>query len=264
MKQKVTKKEIQEILLHYADRYNQLSFIEQDPISIPHQFHRKQDIEIIGFWAAMLSWGNRKTIINKGNELITLFEQNPYDFVRFHSELDLRRFERFIHRTFNSTDALYFISFFSHWYSEHDSLEEAFYQQEFSSHDTVESHLEHFHQVFFSLPDLSIRTKKHVSKPSTKSRCKRLAMFLRWMVRSDDKKVDFGLWKKIQTSQLILPLDVHVERTARNLKLLERKALDWQAVMELSSNCKKIVPNDPCLLDYALFGMSIDQKFLIL
>jgi uncharacterized protein (TIGR02757 family) len=248
------------LLLEFADKYNHFDFIQHDPISIPHQFSKKQDIEIIGFWVAMLSWGNRKSIINKGKELCQLMEFTPYEFIMNHSDQDLMRFEKFVHRTFNATDALYFISFFKFWYSKNDSLESAFAPELFGDELTVESHLESFHAKFFSLEHISIRTKKHVSKPSSKSRCKRLAMFLRWMVRNDESKVDFGIWSGIKSSQLVLPLDLHVEKTARKLGMITRKQLDWMTVLELTDSCRKICPEDPCILDYALFGMSIAKK----
>ena len=245
------------LLLEFADKYNQFDFIQHDPISIPHQFSKKQDIEIIGFWVAMLSWGNRKSIINKGKELCQLMENAPHDFIINHSDHDLKRFEKFVHRTFNATDALYFISFFKFWYSKNDSLELAFVPELYGDELTVESHLESFHAKFFSLEHISIRTKKHVSKPSSKSRCKRLAMFLRWMVRKDASGVDFGLWQCIRPSQLLIPLDVHVERIARQLGLLQRPQRDWKAVQELTTALRQFDADDPVKYDFALFGLGV-------
>lgn len=253
-------KKLKERLLTAADHYHRQTFVADDPICIPHFFTKKQDIEIIGFWIAMLAWGNRLSIIKSGKLLIELMDGSPYDFILHHQETDLIRFEKFVHRTFNATDALYFISFFKHWYQNNESLESAFLFEKCDKAKDVEQHLEVFHHHFFSLENIPHRTKKHVSKPSSKSRCKRLALFLRWMVRSNNNQVDFGLWQQIHPAQLVLPLDVHVERMARLLGLLERKQSDWLAVVELSDNCRILCPDDPCILDYALFGLGLESK----
>jgi len=277
-----------------VEQYNRPDFIENDPISIPHQFKLKQDIEIMGFWASILAWGQRKTIINKCNELIALMEGAPYDFIMNHQDSDLKRFLNFKHRTFNDTDALYFIEFFRQHYNQYPSLENAFtgnklksqfrneylgqnevsgivesssapcYLGEFkieSSSSSIENYLNSFRTYFFSLPDFPLRTKKHVSSPSQKSTCKRLNMFLRWMVRDDGKGVDFGIWKTIQPSELICPTDLHVERVARKLKLITRKQVDWQTATELTLNLQKFDPTDPVKYDFALFGLGIEEQF---
>ena len=238
-------------------KFNQPDFIDLDPISIPHQFQKLQDIEIIGFWIAMLSWGQRKTILSKGAELIDLMDGAPHDFILNHSEKDRMRFEHFKHRTFQYTDSLYFLSFFQWYYQNNDSLESAFSDGMKKGDLDVENGLIHFHELFFSLEDVPKRTKKHVSTPIRKSRCKRLNMFLRWMVRKDQNGVDFGLWHSIKPSQLLMPLDLHVERVARKYELLIRKQTDWLAVLELTSALRQFDPNDPVKYDYALFGMSI-------
>ncbi|HRI00006.1 MAG TPA: TIGR02757 family protein [Saprospiraceae bacterium] len=251
---------LKEELLYYADYYNHPRFIEQDPIQIPHLFTKKQDIEIAGFWTAILSWGNRTTIIKKSKELMCLLEQSPHEFILNHSEKDRTRFEHFVQRTFQYTDSLYFLEFLQHWYKNHDSLESAFGLENQKAQTHIEQNLIHFHNCFFSLPDVPERTKKHISTPISGSRCKRLIMFLRWMVRNDKSGVDFGIWSTISPKQLLLPLDVHVERMARQLNLLQRKALDWKAVLELGQNCSMILPEDPAKLDFALFGLSLEQK----
>ncbi len=248
---------IVEKLDHYAEKYNRKEFIDSDPISIPHQFKKKQDIEIAAFWVATLAWGARKSIINSGHRLMELMDNSPYDFIMHHQENDRLRFEKFVHRTFNHMDAYYFLNFFQEFYKKNDSLESAFLNPDTKeAFSTLEDSLNQFHKVFFSVDELPSRTRKHVSRPSTGSRCKRLIMFLRWMVRKDDQGVDFGIWNKIPMSQLMIPLDVHVERTARQLGLLTRTTLDWKAVVELSNNCKELRPQDPAYYDYALFGMS--------
>lgn len=240
-------------------QYNRPDFIKNDPVSIPHLFTKKQDIEIMGFWAATLAWGQRITIINKCKELISLMDGAPYDFIINHEEPDLKKLLHFKHRTFNDIDTLYFISFFRHHYSNHQSLEDAFIPTD--AIKGVEESLNHFRNYFFSLPDYPHRTKKHVSSPSQKSTCKRLNMFLRWMVRKDSCGVDFGIWNKIKPSELIMPCDLHVDRVARKLKLIDRKQTDWQTAVELTGRLHEFDPLDPVKYDFALFGLGIEEKF---
>lgn len=243
-------------------QYNQPGFIENDPIVIPHGFSRKQDIEIMGFWAAILAWGQRKTIIAKCRELINLMDGSPYDFIINHEESDLKPFLNFKHRTFNDTDTLYFIHFFKQHYSHFDSLEYAFLPQGNNLKPSMELMLNYFRAYFFSISDdFPRRTLKHVSAPSQKSSCKRLNMFLRWMVRKDNHGVDFGIWNKINLSDLICPIDLHVERVARKLGLIERKQLDWLTATELTDNLKQFDPLDPVKYDFALFGLGIEEGF---
>jgi len=252
--------QLEALLNHFADKFNSTEFIATDPIQIPHQFSRKQDIEIMGFWVAMLAWGQRITIINKANELIRLMDGAPYDFVLNHKEMDRKAFLAFKHRTFQATDTLYFLEFLQHYYRRHDSLEDAFARFLTPQSLTTEAALTGFHELFFSLDDAPRRTRKHVATPARKSSCKRLNMFLRWMVRRDERGVDFGLWKKIKPHQLMIPLDVHVERVARKLRLLERKQTDWLAVKELSDKLRLIDPEDPVRFDFALFGMGVLEE----
>ncbi len=239
-------------------KMNHPDFIIYDPISIPHNFQKKQDIEIAGFFSAVFSWGNRKTIIKKSEELMSLMGNSPFDFILNHSEFDLKSLHGFKHRTFQFTDLLYFISFLRHHYENSNTLEDAFLiknQGEFLQ----KTALENFHSYFFSLPFFPQRTQKHISTPAKKATCKRLNMFLRWMVRNDQKGVDFGIWNNIPASQLMIPLDVHVEKTARKLGLLHRKQRDWLAVEEITNNLKKFDPVDPVKYDFALFGLSIEK-----
>lgn len=240
-------------------QYNNTGFIPNDPVSIPHLFSKKQDIEIMGLWAAVLAWGQRVTIINKCKELIQIMDNSPYDFVMNHKEKDLKKFLQFRHRTFNATDALYFIEFYKQYYSTHKSLENAFLPPSEDAAN-IGSGLISFHELFFSLEDFPGRTKKHISTPARNSACKRLNMFLRWMVRKDDKGVDFGIWKKIKPSQLVCPCDVHVERVGRKLGLITRKQMDWQTAVELTENLKKFDPNDPVKYDFALFGLGVEKE----
>jgi uncharacterized protein (TIGR02757 family) len=240
-------------------QYNQPNFIPNDPVSIPHLFTKKQDIEIMGFWAATLAWGQRVTIINKCKELIMLMDGAPYDFIINHEEPELKKLLNFKHRTFNDIDTLYFISFFRYHYQRNESLESAFIPAD-GDYSPFRG-LGGFRTYFFSLPYFPHRTKKHVSSPSQKSTCKRLNMFLRWMVRKDDNGVDFGIWNQIKPADLIMPCDLHVDRVARKLKLITRKQTDWQTAVELTERLREFDPIDPVKYDFALFGLGIEEKF---
>lgn len=237
--------------------YNQPSFIKDDPVSIPHLFSKKQDIEIAGFFAAVFAWGNRTTIINKSKELMRLMDMRPHEFCLNEDLGRLKRLLDFKHRTFNATDLLYFVEFLQYHYRNNDSLETAFTKWG----DSAEQMLTGFHHYFFSLEDVPPRTKKHIATPEKKSNCKRLNMFLRWMVRDDNKGVDFGIWKNIQPSQLICPIDVHVARVAKRFNLLQRKQTDWNAAIELTEQLKKLDPHDPAKYDFALFGLGVIDKY---
>ncbi|MEO8414992.1 MAG: TIGR02757 family protein [Ginsengibacter sp.] len=240
-------------------QFNNPSFIKDDPVSIPHLFSLKQDIEIAGFFAAIFSWGTRKTIINKCKSLLQLMDSAPYDFCINHTDEDLKRLERFCHRTFNDTDLLYFISFFKFHYSTHRSLEVAFFSNKSIKQfdNAVETSLNSFYNYFFSLEDVPARTRKHIASPARKSSCKRLNMYLRWMVRNDNKGVDFGIWNTISPAQLICPVDVHVVRVAKHFNLLRRKQVDWLAAIELTEALKKFDRDDPVKYDFALFGLGV-------
>jgi len=251
---------LKEFLDNKVDEYNVPGFIKDDPISIPHQFTIKQDIEISGLFAAILAWGRRKTIINKCNELFEHMDGAPYDFITHHQEDDLIRFLNFKHRTFNATDTLYFIEFLRSYYNTHNSLEYAF-SQFMSKNQNVEPALIGFHHLFFGLEEFPERTRKHIASPERNSACKRLNMFLRWMVRKDDRGVDFGIWENIQPSQLVNPCDVHVDRVARKLGLIKRKQTDWKTALELTQNLMVLDPRDPVKYDFALFGLGIEEKF---
>lgn len=277
-----------------VEQYNRVDFIENDPIVIPHQFTLKQDIEIMGFFAAVLAWGQRKIIINKCNELVHRMGGEPFNFIKNHKESDLKNLLGFKHRTFNDTDLLYFIHFLKQHYFNYNSLEDAFkpvQRQEFrseflegnhtetpdselsspacylgnlkvvASDANIEQYLNYFRTYFFSLPDYPARTIKHISSPAQKSTCKRLNMFLRWMVRKDNKGVDFGIWNKIKPSQLVCPCDVHVDRVARKLTLISRKQTDWQTAVELTGRLLELDNSDPVKYDFALFGLGIEEKF---
>jgi len=254
---------LKELLDQQLGLHNQKGFIEKDPISIPHRFTKKQDIEIAGFFAAVFAWGNRTTIINKCNELMNLMDDAPFQFIIQHQEFELKRFLDFKHRTFNATDLLHFIRVLRYHYDNDSSaeptLETAFSKGLHPRDETVEKALTTFHDYFFSLEDSPGRTKKHISTPANNSSCKRLNMFLRWMVRKDKAGVDFGIWKNIQPHQLVCPLDVHVQRVARNLNLIQSEKADWKTAVELTEKLKSFDPIDPVKYDIALFSMGIRE-----
>jgi len=250
------KKERKEFLNSKVKQYNRKSFIDNDPICIPHSFSNKQDIEIIGFWTATLAWGQRKTIINKSNELVALMGNKPYDFILNHNAKDRKRFANFKHRTFQTPDTYYFLEFFQWYYRNHESLEDAF----FGETSDVKTGIDNFRNLFFSLVAEKIRTEKHIASAARGSTCKRINMFLRWMVRKDTQGVDFGIWNKASMADLMIPLDVHVSRVAKQIGLLKRKQNDWKAVEELTANLRKMDPEDPVKYDYALFSIGVLEQ----
>lgn len=244
-----------------VDEYNQPFFVDSDPVCVPHMFTKKQDIEIASLFAAIFAWGNRTTIINKSKELLQLMDMAPHDFCLHHNDNSLKKLIGFKHRTFNDTDLLYFIEFIRWHYSRHDSLEQAFSKWMNKTDATTEKCLIGFQEYFFSLEDMPPRTRKHISSPVRNSTCKRLNMFLRWMVRKDDRGVDFGLWKRISPAQLVCPIDLHVARVAKRFNLLKRKQVDWAAALELTQFLRSLDKEDPVKYDFALFGLGVMEKF---
>lgn len=246
-----------------VEQYNRPSFIPDDPVCIPHLFTGKADREIAGLFAALFAWGNRKTIITKSRELMRLMDNQPYAFCKNHSKQELKTLLQFKHRTFQATDLLYCISFLQQHYQSYNSLETAFFPGKLNEKDlsAVENGLNHFYHRFFALPDAPQRTRKHIASPEKGSTCKRLNMYLRWMVRNDRKGVDFGIWKKVGPAQLICPVDVHVARVAKRFGLLQRKQVDWQAAQELTEMLRRMDPTDPVKYDFALFGLGVMEMF---
>lgn len=254
-------RDLEHFLNKKVAQYHTASFIEEDPVSIPHQYSRLQDIEIAGFFAALFAWGRRSLILKKTTVLLDLMDHAPYDFVLQHEEKDLKRFLGFVHRTFNATDILYFIAFFKEYYQKNDSLENAFSQSLQPDELSVESALNGFHKLIFK-GDFPARTTKHISAPFRKSACKRLNMFLRWMVRKDTKGIDFGLWQNIRTDQLVIPMDTHVSRVAGRLGLITSgQAPNWKTAVALTDVLKKYDPKDPVKYDFALFGLGVVEKY---
>jgi uncharacterized protein (TIGR02757 family) len=250
--------ELQSFLDEKVLLYNNPNFIESDPIQIPHQFSTKEDIEIAGFLTATIAWGNRKMIITNAKKMMDLMGNSPYDFVMNHQDYHLEKLENFVHRTFNSSDFVTFVKGLQHIYKIHNDLESAFAKNQ--ENDSMQKSISKFKKTFFEI-DHQNRTQKHLSDPLNNSAAKRINMFLRWMVRHDNKGVDFGIWKTIPTAALSCPLDVHSGNVARKLGILTRKQNDAKALVELDTNLRLFDKNDPVKYDFALFGLGVFEKF---
>ncbi|OFX59233.1 MAG: TIGR02757 family protein [Bacteroidetes bacterium GWB2_41_8] len=250
---------LQSFLDQKVNSFNHTSFIETDPIQVPAQFTTKENIEIAGFLSATLAWGQRPTIIRNAMRLITLMNNNPIEFLRKTTEDEWDTFLDFKHRTFNGIDCIYFLKVLKHIYQNHNGLEQVF-TDGYLKDGTIFSALVHFRKVFFEL-EHEHRTEKHVSDVMKGAAAKRLNMYLRWMIRSDNTGVDFGLWKQIPASALMLPLDVHTGNVARKLGLLTRTQNDWRAVEEITAKLREFDPNDPVKYDFALFGLGVFEGF---
>ena len=257
----MTANEIKSFLDEKVELYNNPNFIESDPIQIPHLFSQKEDIEIAGFLSATIAWGNRKMIIKNAHRMMDLMGNTPFDFVMSHTENDLERLETFVHRTYNSLDFQYFIKSLKNIYTNHNGLEAVFYKGQLNNDSrAMQTSISEFKKVFFELPHLS-RTEKHISDPMGNSAAKRINMFLRWMVRSNIKGFDFGIWKSIESSSLIIPLDVHTGNIATKLGLISTKQFSWKTNEELISKLREFDPIDPAKYDFALFGLGAFEKF---
>jgi len=255
---KLKPSELKTFLDEKVQLYNNQKFIESDPIQVPHQFSKKEDIEIAGFLTATIAWGNRKSIINNATKMMVLLDHAPYEFVTQHQDSDLETLQSFVHRTFNGGDFIQFIKSLQHIYKAHDGLEAVFAKH--AESNALQQSIHEFKKLFFEIPHLE-RTKKHVSDPLKKSAAKRINMYLRWMVRNDNAGVDFGIWDSLSPAQLSCPLDVHSGNVARKLGLLKRKQNDAKALAELDANLRKLDPNDPVKYDFALFGLGVFEGF---
>lgn len=257
----MNKTNLKEFLDEKVIQYNNPKFIESDPISIPHQFTKKEDIEISAFLVATIAWGQRKTIINNGNKMMKLMGNTPHNFIMNHKPKDLKRFNDFKHRTFNSFDMEFFMKSLQNIYKNHEGLETVF-SEKIKDDSSCFAGIDYFRDVFFELnKEEKFRTFKHVSSPGKGSAAKRLVMFLRWMVRNDKNGVDFGIWETISPSKLSCPLDVHSGNVARKLGLLTRTQNDLRAVQELDKGLRKMDKNDPSKYDFALFGLGVFEGF---
>jgi uncharacterized protein (TIGR02757 family) len=252
--------ETKNLLEMKADQYNTPAFIDDDPIVVPHSFSRKEDIEIAGFLAATIAWGQRKTIVANARKLMLLMDNSPYDFILNFKQSDLKPFGKFVHRTFNAIDCEYFLWSLKNIYQNHHGIENVFSSGIDAEESTVYRAIMHFRNVFFEL-EYPLRSAKHIANPEKNASAKRINMFLRWMVRNDKNGVDFGLWSKISPAQLVCPLDVHSGSVARSLGLLSITAASWKAAIELTGNLRQFDADDPVKYDFALFGMGVFEKY---
>lgn len=250
--------ELKSFLDEKVELYNTPEFIESDPVQIPHLFSLKEDIEIAGFLSAIIAWGNRKMILKNSHKMIHLMGNAPYDFVMSHTETDLERLEFFVHRTFNGQDFISFIRCLKNIYQNHRGLECVYAKNQ--EIGTMQKSIHEFKKIFFEIPH-QYRTQKHISDPLNNSAAKRINMFLRWMVRQDNKGVDLGIWKSISPAFLSCPLDVHSGNVARKLGLLTRNQNDAKAVAELDLKLREFDANDPVKYDFALFGLGVFERF---
>jgi len=250
--------ELKDFLDTKVFEYNNTNFIDTDPVQIPHLYTLKEDIEIAGFLAATIAWGNRKMIINNAKKMMALMGNSPYDFILNHNEEHLEKLEDFVHRTFNGQDFKCFIKNLKHIYTNHNGMESVF-SENIINNQTAPA-ITRFKKIFFENDNL-LRTHKHISDPEKGSAAKRINMYLRWMVRQDNNGVDLGIWKTISTSTLSCPLDVHSGNVARKLGLITRKQNDGKSLLELDTNLRKFDPKDPAKYDFALFGLGVFEGF---
>lgn len=254
----LTTEELKEFLDEKVELYNRPAFIDLDPISIPHRYTGKGDIEIAGFLAATIAWGNRKMILKSSARMMEILEDSPYEFIVNSSDCELDQAVRFVHRTFNSVDLAYFLQTLRHIYRNRGGLETIF--KTYKTSDSLQPAIHELHKIFFELPH-ERRTERHVSDPFKGSAAKKINMYLRWMIRKDNKGVDFGIWDSISPSILSCPLDVHSGNIARKLGILKRKQNDAKEVAELDGILRSFDPEDPVKYDFALFGLGVSERF---
>ena len=249
------KDDLKKFLDEKYQEYNNVKFIEDDPIQIPHLFTNHKDIEIAGFLTSIISWGNRKSIINNAKKMMNLLDNSPYDFIKNCKDSEIKKLE-FVHRTFNSIDFRFFLHSLKNIYTQNESMEDVFLDDD---SNFMFDGIINFRKIFFSV-NHEKRSQKHISNPLKNSCCKRINMFLRWMVRND-QNVDFGIWKKIKRSKLSCPLDVHTGRVARKLGLINRKQNDFKSLCELDKNLRLLDNEDPVKYDFSLFGLGMYEGF---
>lgn len=251
--------ELKYFLEKKTEQYNTSDFIETDPIQIPHSFSEKENIEIAAFLSSMIAWGNRKMIIKNAKQLIKILDNNPHDFIKNCKRKDIEQLPEFKHRTINSSDLHFVLMSLKNIYRNHCGLQTIFEKSYLKNESIIEA-LATFRDVFFDI-NYPCRTQKHISNVRKNSAAKRLNMFLMWMVRKDNSGVHFGIWDKIKTKDLLLPLDIHTGNVGRKLGLLSRKQNDLKAVQEITSNLRKFDSDDPVKYDFALFGLGVFEKF---
>lgn len=251
--------QMRDMLERLHNEFNTESFIEADPISVPHSFSSTPDREIAGFMASIIAWGNRKAIVKSAHRMMRYMDNSPYDFVLNASDRELAQLSTYVHRTFNGGDFQDFVRSLRHIYRQWGSLG-SYFEQGYAKHGDLRAVLSAFRRDFLSV-EHNVHAEKHLSSIDRGAACKRLCMYLRWMVRHDEHGVDLGLWRKIPMSALYMPLDIHTGRMGRSLGLLERKQSDWKAVEELTASLRRFSADDPVRYDYALFGVGITGMF---
>ena len=251
----MSREEMRELLERLHDRYNNESFIEADPISVPHSFTRPVDREIAGFLAATIAWGNRRAIVQSAHRMMRYMDNAPEDFVRNATETDMEYLRTYVHRTFNGVDFQDFVRGLRHIITEWGSVGN-YFETRYEEHGDLRPVFSDFRRDFFAA-EHDAHCEKHLSSIDKGAACKRLCMYLRWFVRHDDRGVDFGMWRRIPMSALYMPLDIHTGRMGRNLGLLNRKQSDWKAVEELTASLRELHADDPVRYDYSLFGLGI-------
>ena len=249
-------KELKELLDGLYDKYNRPDFIENDPISIPHSFTERNDCEIAGFLASIIAWGNRKAIVKSARRMMEFMDNAPYDFTVNASQDELATLRRFVHRTFNGEDFTAFVLALRRLYRTRGGIG-AFFEERYEATQDMRVVISEFRREFFDC-EHPLRCEKHLSSIDKKASCKRINMYVRWMVRNDGRGVDFGLWRRIPASALYLPLDVHSGNMSRALGLLQRRQNDWRAVEEVTESLRRFDADDPVKYDFALFGAGID------
>ena len=251
----MSREEMCDLLERLHDRYNNESFIEADPISVPHSFTSTVDREVAGFLAATIAWGNRRAIVQSAHRMMRYMDNAPEDFVRNATQSDMEYLRTYVHRTFNGVDFQDFVRGLRHIITKWGSVGN-YFESRYEEHGDLRPVFSDFRRDFFAV-EHDVHCEKHLSSIDKGAACKRLCMYLRWFVRHDDRGVDFGLWRRIPMSALYMPLDIHTGRMGRNLGLLGRKQSDWKAVEELTASLRELHVDDPVRYDYSLFGLGI-------
>lgn len=259
---RLSQKDLGAFLHEKHQLFETLEFIPDDPISIPHLFSNKADIEIAGFLASTIAWGQRKSILKNAHSFMERMDFSPFDFVLNFEKSDEKVFDGFVHRTFQPEDAVCFVRALQRIIRDYGSLETVFTSEWEASGrpNNLKDVISKFHTLFFNQPHPD-RTRKHVANPAKGSAAKRLNMYLRWMVRSADRGVDFGIWDQIPPGVLSIPLDVHTSNVGRALGLLNRTQNDWKSVEELDASLRRFDAVDPVKFDFALFGLGAIEGF---
>ncbi len=240
-------------------------FIKNDPVQFVHRFKDKEDIEIAGFFSAHLAFGKVGIIIRNLEKLFGIMEWHPAIFIKKFSYKEERYFSPFVHRFIKGKDIIKFIYALKEIYLRKGGLEGFFMSGFLSSESSVLNAIQLFSNNFYSLSAINKINKNEyagiyflIPPPGSQSAYKRLNLFLRWMVRSENG-LDTGLWRGIKPSQLIIPLDTHIARLSKNLGLTTRRTKDMKMAIEITENLKKLDPEDPLKYDFVLCHLGISE-----